>query len=60
MTKQQATGDTLEAERTFEQFQQEIDNARFDRAARQRQAMGKLVGVFTARQLRDMLDNGEI
>ena len=47
-------------ERTFEQFQQEIEDARIAKIARQHQTMGKLVGVFTARQLKDMMDNGEI
>ena len=48
------------SESTFEQFQQEVEDAQIARYGRQQQAMHKLVGVFTARQLRDMLDNGEI
>ena len=47
-------------EHAFEQFQQEIEDAQINRYGRQQQAMGKLVGVFTARQLRNMLDQGEI
>ncbi len=48
------------SEHTFEQFQQEVEDAKISRYGRQQQARGKLVGVFTARQLRDMLDHGEI